>query len=144
MQVMESVLQSDSTPMSTLPKMIQVATRELREIQQQLQCTPDKSTLAYLDSQALHEFKAAVDFMRQLLWAYIEAGAGKKEQNLNDAVRRLRLERVTEMLQTIQEDVKRRQLAHNPTTELFLHAVHEIADAAMEKHVTRAATLHKR
>lgn len=125
---------SDPNPMNKLPKMIQVATRELRQIQEQFQCIPDENTLAHLDSEALHQFKAAVDYTRQLLWTYIEAGAGRKGHKVNDTVRRLRLERVTEMLHTIQEDVKRRHLAHNPTTESFLHVVHEIADAAMEKH----------
>ena len=136
---MEAVPQRDSNPMSTLPKMIQVATRELREIQQQLQSIPDKSTLSDLDSQALQDFKAAVDYMRQLLWTYIEAGSSSKSQNVDEALRRLRLQRVTEMLQTIQEDVKRRHLAHNPTTESFLHVVQEIADAAMEKHTLKPA-----
>jgi hypothetical protein len=114
--------------------MIHVATRELRQIQQQLQSAPDQSTFSYLDSPALHEFKAAVDYTRQLLWAYMAAGNGKA-QSVNSAMRLLRLERVTEMLQSIQEDVRHRQLAHNPATKSFLHAVHEIADAAMEKHV---------
>ena len=109
MYQMEVVPQSDSNPMSALPKMIQVATRELREIQQQLQATPNESTISDLDSQALRDFKAAVDYIRQLLWAYIEAGAGRnKGKSVDDAVRRLRLQRVTEMLQTIQEDVKGR------------------------------------
>lgn len=141
---MEIVPQSDSNPMSTLPKMIQVATRELREIQQQLQSIPDKSTLTDLDSQALQDFKAAVDYMRQLLWTYIEAGSGDKAQNVDDALRRLRLQRVTEMLQTIQEDVKRRQLVPNRTTESFLHVVQEIADAAMEKHTMKSAISGRR
>jgi hypothetical protein len=140
----ELLEQSDVHPMSALPKMIQVATRELREIQQQLQATPDERTLSSLDSQALSDFKAAVDYVRQLLWVYIEAGAAKKGQNVNDAMRRLRLQRVTEMLQTIQEDVKSRHLAHNPTTDSFLHVVQEIADAAMEKHALRPAVGSKR
>jgi hypothetical protein len=124
--------------MSTLPEKIQSATRDLRQLQQEIQ-SPLPSAgprLAELDTAALIEFKAVIDYVRQLVWTYIQADSLKHGINVDEEVRSLRLQRVTEMLQTIQQEVKVRQLVPNSATVSFLNAVQEIADAAFQKHST--------
>jgi len=124
--------------MSTLPEKIQSATRDLRQLQQEIQ-SPLPSAgprLAELDTAALIEFKAVIDYVRQLVWTYIQADSLKHGINVDEEVRSLRLQRVTEMLQTIQQEVKVRQLIPNSATVSFLNAVQEIADAAFQKHST--------
>ena len=122
--------------MSTLPEKIQRATRDLRRLQQEIQSPLPAAgpRLAELDTAALIEFKAVIDYVRQLVWTYIQADSLKHGINVDEEVRSLRLQRVTEMLQTIQQEVKVRQLVPNSATVSFLNAVQEIADAAFQKH----------
>jgi len=124
--------------MSTLPEKIQSATRDLRQLQQEIQSPLPAAgpRLAELETAALIEFKAVIDYVRQLLWTYIQADSLKHGINVDEEVRSLRLQRVTEMLQTIQQEVKVRQLVPNPATASFLNAVQDIADAAFQKHST--------
>jgi hypothetical protein len=123
--------------MSKLPEKIQSATRELRQLQDEIQ-TPSSSSeprLAELDADALKEFKAVIDYVRQLLWTYIQADNLKRGPSVDEEALSLRLQRVTEMLHTIQEEVES-QPAVNPATVSFLNAVQEIADAAFQRHQT--------
>jgi len=122
--------------MSNLPEKIQSATRELRQLQQEIQIPLPAASprLAELNIAAVKEFKAVIDYVRQLLWTYIQADNLKQGRNVDEEVLSLRLQRVTEMLHTIQEEVKSRQLSANPATVSFLNAVQEIADAAFQRH----------
>lgn len=122
--------------MSKLPEKIQSATRELRQLQQEIQ-SPSPAAgprLAELDVVALKEFKAVIDYIRQLLWTYIQADNLKRGRSVDEEVLSLRLQRITEMLHRIQEEAKNRQLSENPATVSFLNAVQEIADAAFQRH----------
>ena len=122
--------------MSKLPEKIQSATRELRQLQQEIQ-SPSPAAgprLGELDVDALKGFKAVIDYVRQLLWTYIQADNLKRGRTVDEEVLSLRLQRVTEMLHTIQEEVKSRELSKNPATVSFLNAVQEIADAAFQRH----------
>jgi hypothetical protein len=122
--------------MSKLPEKIQSATRELRKLQEEIQSPLSAAgpCLAELDSAALREFKTVIDYIRQLLWTYIQAEDLERGRNVDEEVLSLRLQRVTEMLHTIQEEVNNRQLATNPATVSFLNAVQDIADAAFQRH----------
>lgn len=124
--------------MSKLPEKIQSATRELRQLQQEIQSPLPAAgpRLAELDTTALKEFKAVIDYVRQLLWTYIQADNAKGGRSVDEEVLSLRLQRVTEMLHTIQEEVNDRQLAPNEETVSFLNAVQEIADAAFQRYKT--------
>lgn len=122
--------------MSKLPEKIQSATRELRQLQQEIQ-SPSPAAgprLAELDVAALKELKAVIDYVRQLLWTYIQADDLNGGRSVDEEVLSLRLQRVTEMLHTIQEEVNSRELSNNPATVSFLNAVQEIADAAFQRH----------
>jgi hypothetical protein len=111
----------------------------LKRLEQDLRpriSTVEDSPLAELDAASLRELKMTVDYVRQLLWNYVETDAHKRGGD-SEALRSIRLQRVTEMLHSIQEDVKRRDMAESPAAVSFLHAVQEIADAAFEKHTVR-------
>jgi hypothetical protein len=122
--------------MTKLPEKIHTATLDLRQLQQEIQSPLPASgpRLAELDTAALKEFKAVVDYVRQLLWTYIQADNLKRGKDVDEEVRSLRLKRVTEMLHTIQQETKVRQLTPNSATVSFLNAVQELADAAFQKH----------
>ena len=125
--------------MSDLPEKIQSAIRDLRRLQQELQ-SPIPATgprLAELDAAALKEFKTIIDYMRQLIWTHLQAESRKRGQNIDEEVRSLRIQHVTEMLNTIQQEAKGRPLAPTPATDSFLNAVQEIADAAFQRHSHR-------
>ena len=122
--------------MSDLPKKIQATVEDLRRLQQEIQSPLSASAerLAELDSAALKEFKAVIDYMRQLVWTYLQVESHKKGKSIDEEVRSLRLQHVTEMLHAIQQETKVRQLTPNPATASFLNAVQEIADEAFKRH----------
>ena len=131
--------------MSDLPEKIQSATDDLRVLQQTIQSPLPAAgpRLEEIDSAALRELKAVIDYVRQLLWTYLQAESIKHGQNVDEEVRSLRLQRVTEMLHTIQQEAKIRQLTPNSATVSFLHAVQEIADAAFQKHSSSDSDVEK-
>lgn len=122
--------------MSDLPKKIQAATQELQQLQRDIQSPllAAGPRLAEIDSAALKEFKAVIDYVRQLVWTYLQADSRESGLNIDERVRSLRLKHVTEMLHTIQQEVQGRKLDSNPATMSFLNAVQEIADAAFQRH----------
>jgi len=122
--------------MSDLPKKIHAATQDLRQLQRDIQSPLPAAgpRLAEIDSAALKEFKAVVDYVRQLIWTYLQAESGEGGLNIDEQVRSLRLQHVTKMLHAIQQEVQGRKLESNPATVSFLHAVQEIADAAFQRH----------
>jgi len=131
--------------MSDLPEKIQSATDDLRVLQETIQSPLPAAgpRLAEVDSAALRELKTVIDYVRQLLWTYLQAESIKHGQNVDEEVRSLRLQRVTEMLHTIQQEAKIRQLTPNSATVSFLHAVQEIADAAFQKHSSSDSEIDK-
>lgn len=122
--------------MSDLPKKIQAATQDLRQLQRDIQSPLPAAgpRLAEIDSAALKEFKAVMDYVRQLIWTYLQTDSQEGGLNIDEQVRSLRLQHVTEMLRTIQQEVQGRKLESNPATMSFLNAVQEIADAAFQRH----------
>lgn len=131
--------------MSDLPKKIQATVQELRRLQKEIQSPLPASgaRLAELDDAALKEFKDVIDYVRQLIWTYLQAENQKKGKNIDEEVRSLRLQRVTEMLHAIRQEAKVRQLTPNSATASFLNAVQEIADAAFKRHAVSDADTDK-
>ena len=134
-----------SISMSDLPEKIRNATDELLSLQRTIQSQMPAAgpRLGEIDSESLREFKTVIDYVRQLLWTYLQAESIKNGQNVDEEVRSLRLQRVTEMLHTIQQEAKVRQLTPNSATVSFLHAVQEIADAAFQKHSSSDSDVEK-
>lgn len=131
--------------MSTLPKTIQSVTEELRHVQHEIQSsTPAAGTkLSEVDSAALKEFKATIDYVRQLIWTYLQADRRRQGEDFDEEILSLRMQRVTEMLQAIQQEAKTRQITTNSAAVSFLHAVQEIADAAFQRHSTPDSDIGK-
>ena len=123
--------------MTELAKKIHQATQDLKRLEQELRphmlSRVEDSSVAEPESASIRELKMTVDYVRQLLWNYVETDPDKRGAHAEE-LRSIRLQRVTEMLHSIQEDVKRRNMAASPAEASFLHAVQEIADAAFEKH----------
>jgi len=129
--------------MSNLPEKIQTATRHLRQLQRNLEGGAAAAPrLAEIDMAAVKEFKAVIDYVRQLVWNYIQADTANPA-GADDEIRSLRLQRVTEMLHAIQQEAKSRQLTPSSATASFLNAVQEIADAAFQKHLRNNSDIEK-
>jgi|SRR5579859_5751907 len=84
-----------------------------------------------LGASLLADFKTAVDHMRQYLWAYIEAAAANG-RDLTTAIQGLRLQRVTEMLRVLREDMDDPSLAAVPGSRSFFEEINAIADKTMD------------
>src|SRR5690348_15975878 len=90
--------------MSNLPEKIQSATQELRRLQEEIQTSTLAPKLAEIDSDAVREFKEVIDYVRQFLWNYIQADTAHSGHSVDEEVRSLCLQHVTEMLQAIQQE----------------------------------------
>jgi hypothetical protein len=105
----------------------QVAAAERERIMQQL-----------VEANLVHEFKAAVDHMRHLLWSYIEASSGKE---VPETLQNVRMQRVTEMLRILKPSVREQQIAGSAEATSFFDIIQEIASDAVTRH-GRAARPH--
>lgn len=84
-------------------------------------------------SDMLHEFKAAVDHMRHLLWSYIESV--QRDEKIERTLERVRMRRVTEMLRILEPDVSEKKMEHaTPEFDSFFDAVQKIASKALDRH----------
>lgn len=129
--------------MSDLPEKIQTTIDGLRQVQQEMQLLAPCPRLAAIDRASLHEFRVVIDYVRQLLWNFIQLDDADSGENVEDEIRSRRLQRVNEMLHTIEQEVKVRRLAPSPATVTFLNSVQEIADAALERHLSSGAEVEK-
>ena len=114
-------------------------TDDLRAIELELRhatftnATPEQMRVVdeLLGASLLADFKTAVDHMRQYLWAYIEAAAANG-RDLTTAIQGLRLQRVTEMLRVLREDMDDPSLAAVPGSRSFFEEINAIADKTMD------------
>jgi hypothetical protein len=83
-------------------------------------------------SDMLHEFKSSVDHMRHMLWSYIESA--RKDENIKRTLERVRMKRVTEMLEILEPDIIERRMNDAPEAESFFDAIQKIAGKALERH----------
>lgn len=120
---------------------IRRVTEDLQAIQLELDAaakdnahTPERDRMLreLASSDLLHEFKGAVDHMRHLLWSYIESA--QKDENIERTLERVRMRRVTEMLQILAPDVNERRMDAAPEIDSFFDAVQKIASKALDRH----------
>ena len=123
----------------TVPDRIKRITEDLRVIERELRhatftnATPEQMRMVdeLLGASLLADFKTAVDHMRQYLWAYIEAAAANG-RDLTTAIQGLRLQRVTEMLRVLREDMDDPSIAAVPGSRSFFEEINAIADKTMD------------
>ncbi len=114
-------------------------TEDLKAVQAELHkitffdATPEQMAIVdeLLGAGLLGDFKNAVDQIRQYLWAYVEASAASG-RDLTTAIQGLRLQRVTEMLRVLREDMDDPSLAAVPGSRSFFEEISAIADKTVE------------
>lgn len=113
--------------------------RELHELEQELgvRARENRGELDALDEQVLGEFKSAVDRIRHMVWPYVEAAAARSN-DLDGAIQRYRMERVTDMLENLRSRVDTPDLHDAPEVQSFFSNIQQIATSAVEKHLERA------
>ncbi len=87
-----------------------------------------------LEPATIDPFKAVVDEMRLMLWSYIEAGSKDSPQGLEAKVQSVRMQRVTNMLKTIQPEVGSPSTAALPGAATFFELIHDIAHNTIDRH----------
>ncbi len=75
-------------------------------------------------------FKGAIDDMRHFLWAYIE-GLSKGDY----ALQTFRMQRATEMLRALRNDMETSPMPPAPETHTFFEALNRIAGEILAKHL---------
>jgi hypothetical protein len=126
-------------PVDDITARIRCLTQDLRAIEGQLRRvtfsnpTPEQMRIVdeLLSAGLLLEFKSSVDHIRQFLWAYIE-GAASSGHDLTTAIQGLRLQRVTEMLRVLREDMDDPSLAAVPGSRSFFEEINTIAHKTMD------------
>jgi hypothetical protein len=132
--------------MSKLAQSIHRAIDDLKVIKAELETAADPKAPAQeknrilQDAQAmpmLFELKTLVDHMRHLLWAYMEANAASGHASSRDVEAKLqsvRMQRVTEMLKTLQPDVASPSTAALPEASTFFDLIQDIAHSTVDRH----------
>jgi hypothetical protein len=127
--------------MADLDTLMRSVTEDLRAIQAQLDIAVrpeapdgerDRLVRELAGSDMLHEFKSAVDHMRHLLWSYISSA--RKDENIQRTLERVRMKRVTEMLQILEPDISEKRMNDAPEADSFFDAIAKIATKALERH----------
>lgn len=127
--------------MADLDTLMRRVIEDLRAIQAQLEVAVradapdgerDRLVRELAGSDMLHEFKSAVDHMRHLLWSYI--ASARKDENIQRTLERVRMKRVTEMLQILEPDIAEKRMDDAPEADSFFEAISKIANKALERH----------
>lgn len=128
--------------MSDLASRIRRVTEDLQAIQDELNAAARQGDhqqrekvmdeMSNLD--LLHDFKAAVDHMRHLLWSYIEASSSQNRTDVSRTLQSVRMQRVTEMLRILAPSIAESKIPRTPEAVSFLEAIQSIAHETMDEH----------
>ncbi len=88
------------------------------------------------DLQLLTTVKTSLDSVRHLLWPYVEIAAHRSQTGVDLTLQRYRMERVTEMLENLQQRAAHPALPAMPEVHSFFEEIHEIAGKTVERHLT--------
>jgi len=92
--------------MSEVRNKIRQVTQELNALLEEFAASPRQGS-EFIEVQSmneiLREFRSALDAIRQMLWAYTEASARAKPNELQYEVQNLRFQRAIEMLRSLRE-----------------------------------------
>lgn len=80
----------------------------------------------------LNDFKASVDHMRHVLWAYIETLTREQGDQIERALQAVRMQRTTDMLRALQSSAPDWE---QPEARSFLEQIQAIANTAVERHL---------
>ncbi len=76
-----------------------------------------------LDRKLINAFKSAVDHTRLLLWAHLEATGTKTGVSPQELLQKARMERVTEMLRRLREEMKDTHISEMPESRALLQEI---------------------
>ena len=76
-----------------------------------------------LDRKLIAAFKSAVDHTRLVLWAHLEAAGKNTGITPQDLLQKARMERVTEMLRLLREELRTPRIAAAPETRTMLEEI---------------------
>jgi hypothetical protein len=82
----------------------------------------------------IKNFKSIVDDMRHFLWSYIEGVTLRSGQNADVALQTFRMQRATEMLRSLREQMGEGSLSA-PVPRSFVDEISNIADLTLQRHM---------
>jgi len=114
---------------------------ELVELEKQLkQIARDNGgqSIQICEEALLRDLHSTVDRIRHLLWPHVEAAA-RRTSDLDAALQKYRMQRVTTMLNDLTERAAEPRLAAMPEVQSFFSSIQQIATTAVERHMERVA-----
>ncbi len=96
------------------------------------QCVLDGESI---DVEQLSEFKSALDHARHSVWALIEALAGYSGHTVEEVLQDYRMQRASELLQTLRGEIESPTTPNSVATRTFLDEVQIVADLAYRRHM---------
>lgn len=121
--------------MENLPEMMRRIRQDLTKVQQTLNWAAVQRQENGLQAPAgvtfddIVAFKSSIDDMRHFLWAYME-GVSKGDY----VVKTFRMQRATEMLRSLRNEMEEAPMPEVPETRTFFEALNSIAGEILEKH----------
>ncbi len=124
--------------MSDMTERIRRVTEELWDLHEELSPSsgggPGRAS-HHLERPVLSAFKAAVDHMRLVVWALIQAQASKQPaEGSGELLSSVRAERVTEMLKALRPDLDAGGLAQSPAGRGMLAEISAISNQTFDRY----------
>ncbi len=110
---------------------------ELLVIQAELSETPSAPPVGLatpkLSPELVHQLKSAVDHVRLLLWAYIDSRYDASGDQWQKSLQKARLERTTEMLRALRDEISKAGMPRAPEAHLFQGEVEAMAQLVAQR-----------
>ncbi len=124
--------------MNNITERIRRITEELWDLHEELSPSsgagPGKASHS-LERPVLSAFKAAVDHMRLVVWALIQAQPSRQPAEApGELLSSVRAERVTEMLKALRPDLEAGSLAQSPSGRGMLAEISAISHETFDRH----------
>lgn len=88
-----------------------------------------------IDTEALADFKSALDHARHSVWALLEGLAGYAGHTMEEALQNYRMQRASELLHVLRPHVEAAHRPDSAAARSFFDEVQVVADLAFRRHM---------
>ncbi|HXE91804.1 MAG TPA: hypothetical protein VNK82_12680 [Terriglobales bacterium] len=129
----------------SLADRVRRVTEDLRQFHQELegavaQSGPDAEQARkldeLLDQGLMEDFRAAVDHLRHLLWAYLQASGEQSGVGVDQMLQASRMRRVTEMMRHLREQLTLPEVRRSPEARTLLEELSSFTQSTVDRHMT--------
>ena len=132
----------------SLADRVRRVTEDLRQFHQELERTVEHSAEdaeharkldELLDQGLMDDFRAAVDHLRHLIWAYLQASSEQSGEGVNRMLQVSRMRRVTEMMRLLRDQLTLPEVRASPEARTLLEELSSATQSTVDRHMANAS-----